>query len=612
LSEHDWQATVLAELGVPRSGLVTPDSSRSSAPTGKHAAPAPDELREPSPPPPIPGPVPVVKHRSTPPAPASDPDEEWCSPLSATPQRDESPSRGDGSRPESSPHQFPQPEQWGDQPAANSGDGVPVAGSPVRPADTEPPSAQMRSAPATPESGPGGEWPDERSGGPAPAPWPRNEPAAPPRADVPAEPPADASAGPPRADAPAEQPAGWQPPEWEAPPPDESARQPHPGPRYEDDRGQPAGGPGQVPEEAAPNQAAAWELASQTSWGLVAQAPWGTEPPPEDEPPRQDWERSGAEAWRREPEPQAPASGPPPAPASGPPPAPVQQPPPGPPPQQPHQAQQPQAGGMGPQDLVRRSAHGDPLARRLSRGVRRAVGASIRGGAGKTTVAGLTATVIAQYRQDRVLAVDADSGLGSLPLRLGVRTERSLHDLTASSPRTFDEAAHFLGRTADGLWVLSGTAGGRITHELDLATFKAVAGQMSRYFSAIVVDCGAGLLPELQRGILADAHAQVMVTPGTVDGALSARGALEWQARNGYQHLLTRTVIAFVTHTPHVDADLTRGAQLLSGGGMPVVHLPYDRHLATGTAVESARIGQETRAAAIRVAVEAFARATSV
>jgi MinD-like ATPase involved in chromosome partitioning or flagellar assembly len=296
---------------------------------------------------------------------------------------------------------------------------------------------------------------------------------------------------------------------------------------------------------------------------------------------------------------------------------------------------------MAPHDLVRRSAHGDPLVRRVSRGVRRAVGGaaandvrktadvegllgrpvpscrqiavtSIRGGAGKTTVAGLTATVLAQYRQDRVLAVDADSGLGSLPLRLGIGTERSLHDLASSHPRNFDEVSRYLARTADGLWVLSGTAGGQITHELDLATFQAAAGGMSRYFAAVVIDCGAGLLPELQRGILADAHSQVMVTPGTVDGALSARGALEWQARNGYQHLLTRTVIAFVTHTPHVDADLSRGAQMLSIGGLPVVHMPYDRHLAAGTAVESARIGQETRAAAIRVTIEAFARATSV
>ncbi|MCO5974659.1 MinD/ParA family protein [Actinoallomurus sp. WRP6H-15] len=241
---------------------------------------------------------------------------------------------------------------------------------------------------------------------------------------------------------------------------------------------------------------------------------------------------------------------------------------------------------------------------------RQIVVTSIRGGAGKTTVAGLTATVIAQYRQDRVLAVDADSGLGSLPLRMGVGPRLSLHDLTSSpQPRSFEEASRYLAQTTDGLWVLSATAGGRIAGELDLATFRTAAGAMSRYFAASVIDCGAGLLAELQRGIMAEAHAQVMVTPGTVDGALSAHGALEWQANNGYEHLLPHTVIAFVTHTPHVDADLTRAAQMLSSGGLPVVHIPYDRHLAAGTAVESARIGHETRAAVIRIAVEAFARA---
>ncbi|TQL96073.1 MinD-like ATPase involved in chromosome partitioning or flagellar assembly [Actinoallomurus bryophytorum] len=506
-------------------------------------APPSESLQEPSPAPAVPAPAEQYATRV---------DEEWrAQPASA--QSDEP--RVEKDRPAS--------EQWGERPSAQSHDGPSI---PAPSSGIEPPSAQVRSVPATPRA----EFPPISE---------RRDP-------------------------------GWSPPEWEAPPAEQQAPPQVPG----EEQGWPVRPDRQA--DVAPNQASAWELASQTSWGLVAQAPWGTEPPPEGEPGfpevQQPWDRSDGEAWQRMPEPQAPAPQPP---ASYQPPA--------------------------PQDLVRRSTHGDPLVRRVSRGVRRAVGASaadevrrtadveqiigrpvpscrqiavtsIRGGAGKTTVAGLTGTVISQYRKDRVLAVDADSGLGSLPLRLGVRTERSLHDLNAAGPRSFDDATRFLARTAEGLWVLSGTAGGHITHELDLATFRSAAGGMSRYFSAMVIDCGAGLLPELQRGILSDAHAQVLVTPGTVDGALSARGALEWQARNGYQHLLTRTVIAFVTHTPHVDADLTRAGQLLSGGGMPVVHMPYDRHLATGTAVESARIRQETRAAAIRVALEAFARATSV
>ncbi|GLY74425.1 hypothetical protein Airi01_026920 [Actinoallomurus iriomotensis] len=571
MSEPDWQATALAELGMPLSGLVTPDSGRSSAPTDGHPASPPESPRE------TPAQSPPTREN----APHKDDDRPVAAPVAM-------PSDEPGPQP---PPAMPAPDPGG---AARTDEGRPVPAPSATRWDEPGPSP-------APDQGAASQDAATHDGG-------RPVPAAPqtvwdePRPRPQAEPPAAT---------PAEQRPAWSPPTWEQPP------EPQKSPRDEPSMN---GWPDQAleqQEDAGPNQASAWELASQTHWGLVAKTPWGTEPPPEDQAqqPPQAWDRSDAEAWRRDPGP--PGSAPP------------------------QPAAPPQPGRPVPQDLVRRSVHGDPLMRRMSRGVRRAMGTaaadeirrtadaaqilsrpvsscrhiavtSIRGGAGKTTIAGLTGTALAQYRKDRVLAVDADSGLGSLPLRLGLRIERSLHDLAESGPRSFEETASFLGRTADGLWVLSGTADGQITHELDLAKFKTVASAMSRYFAALVIDCGAGLLPELQRGILADAHAQVMVTPGTVDGALSARGALEWQARNGYQHLLTRTVIAFVTHTPHVDADLTRAGQLLSGGGMPVVHMPYDRHLATGTAVESARIGQETRAAAIRIALEAFGRALDV
>jgi MinD-like ATPase involved in chromosome partitioning or flagellar assembly len=242
---------------------------------------------------------------------------------------------------------------------------------------------------------------------------------------------------------------------------------------------------------------------------------------------------------------------------------------------------------------------------------RRIAVTSIRGGAGKTTVAGLMATMITQIRQDRVLTADADSGLGSLPLRMGVQTDLSLQELARARPRSWEEAARFLACSADGLWVLSNTSRGRIGAELDIDTFRAATGEMSRYFSAIVIDCGAGLLPELQRGILAEAHAQVLVTPATVDGALSARGALDWMAGNGFGALLPRTVVTLVTHTPHEDADLDRAQHMLSAGGIPVVHVPYDRHLAGGTPIDLPMIGEAGRLAAARIAAEVFSRAAS-
>jgi MinD-like ATPase involved in chromosome partitioning or flagellar assembly len=221
------------------------------------------------------------------------------------------------------------------------------------------------------------------------------------------------------------------------------------------------------------------------------------------------------------------------------------------------------------------------------------------------------ATMIAQVRQDRVLAADADSGLGSLPLRMGVQAELSLQDLARARPRSWDEAARFLAHSAEGLWVLSNTSRGRIGAELEIEAFRAATGEMSRYFAAIVIDCGAGLLPELQRGILGDSHAQVLVTPATVDGALSARGALDWMAGNGFSVLLPRTVVTLVTHTPHEDADLERAQHMLSAGGIPVVHVPYDRHLAGGTPIDLPMTGEAARNAATRIAAEVFGRAAS-
>src|SRR5262249_9109513 len=150
----------------------------------------------------------------------------------------------------------------------------------------------------------------------------------------------------------------------------------------------------------------------------------------------------------------------------------------------------------------------------------------------KTTVSALTATMIAQSRGDRVLTVDADAGLGSLPLRLGARTDRTLLDLAKVRLNSFAEASPYLGRAGETLWVLPATTSGRVSTELELESFRAAMGNVTRYFSAAVIDCGAGI-GELQRGILSGVHGHIIVAQGTVDGAVSARSTLEWMVSNG-------------------------------------------------------------------------------
>ncbi|TDD32535.1 hypothetical protein E1287_22380 [Actinomadura sp. KC06] len=380
--------------------------------------------------------------------------------------------------------------------------------------------------------------------------------------------------------------------------------------------------PAQQPDQQAPeaevplvNEEFSWDAAISPIGGSAPQAPGMAQAPGVGEDEDDGQERDAAASAHSAPPAQGPA-------------APVP-----PPPQHP----QTHGGGAVPManEFVRKNQHGDALVRRVGRGMRKAVGASsqirtqaeisdylrrpvggfrqitvvsVRGGAGKTTVAALLATELARHRPDRVLAMDADAELGSLPLRLGVRSELSLFDLAAQRPRSFEEAAQYLQQTREGLWVLAATRGGRITGEFTFETYQAAFSAVSRYISTAVTDCSAGILTELHRGILGQSHSVVLVTPGTVDGALSARGALEWFSQGVQRSLLPRTVIAMVSHAPQVGADLARATQMLTAWGTPVVQLPYDRQIAMGAAVDMSRLGEATQAAVSRIAYEAFAR----
>jgi MinD-like ATPase involved in chromosome partitioning or flagellar assembly len=289
-------------------------------------------------------------------------------------------------------------------------------------------------------------------------------------------------------------------------------------------------------------------------------------------------------------------------------------------------------------DLMRRMRHGDPLARRVGRGMRRAVGAraaqavreqeaaagilgqavsscrriavtSIRGGAGKTTVTALVARTIAAHRGDRTLVLDADPSLGSLPLRLGVNAERTYRG--ASTLPTWDAAQAYLTQAGERLWVASASSSRTLADELTLAEYQTAQGELSRYFGVCLVDCGPGLTSDLHQGILASAHAQILIVPATADGALSTRSALDWFHRGPYAALLQRTLVVLVTHTPHADGDLTRSRALLAAEGLPVIHLPYDRHLAAGTSVDPALLAESSQATAVHLATAAFTRALS-
>ncbi|WP_274030216.1 nucleotide-binding protein [Streptomyces sp. MMBL 11-1] len=284
---------------------------------------------------------------------------------------------------------------------------------------------------------------------------------------------------------------------------------------------------------------------------------------------------------------------------------------------------------------ARRPRQGEPTATRVSRAVRRLVSSSaarevaeitrtaeriqqpvttgrqiavtsIRGGAGKTTVAALLGTAYAHFRQDPVLLVEADPALGSLPLRLGAETLRwttaDLADIVEPQMSLLDVTG-YLVQLPDNAWLLPGSQG-RIGAMLDTAAYERVMVALRRYFGVTVVDCET-LPAELARVALSAAQARVLAAPATLDGITSTYAVLQWM-RGLPRHMIAGTVVALTSTTSHPGIDVAAAAEKLRSTGATVHVLPHDRHLAAGGVLRTELLARPTRLAATRLAAEVF------
>lgn len=231
---------------------------------------------------------------------------------------------------------------------------------------------------------------------------------------------------------------------------------------------------------------------------------------------------------------------------------------------------------------------------------------SIRGGAGKTTVAALLGTAYAHYRQDPVLLVEADPALGSLPLRLGAETLRwttaDLADIVQPQMSLLDVTG-YLVQLPDNAWLLPGSQG-RIGTMLDTPTYERVMVTLRRYFGVTVVDCET-LPAEVARVALSAAQARVLAAPATLDGVTSTYAVLQWM-QGLPRPVIEGTVVVLSSMTARPGIDVDKAAERLGSTGVGVHVLPYDRHLAAGGPLSTDLLARPTRLAATRLAAEVF------
>lgn len=284
-----------------------------------------------------------------------------------------------------------------------------------------------------------------------------------------------------------------------------------------------------------------------------------------------------------------------------------------------------------------RPQHGDSVARRTGRSIRKLTSSaaqdvaeetriarelqqpvttgrviavtSIRGGVGKSTTAALLGRTFNHYRHDPVLTMEADAALGTLPVRMGADSVRwAAADLARilNPAMQLTDVTGYLVPVSDGGWLLPGSQG-RVGAPLDIRTYRTVTLALRRYFAVTVVDCET-LPGEVARTAMDTAHARVVVAPMTAEGVNGTRQVLDWLGRLPHSALAS-TVVALTANSPDVTLDRKAAVAHLKESGVHVVTVPYDRHLAQGGPIRTALLGQETRDAAITLAAEAMTRA---
>lgn len=223
---------------------------------------------------------------------------------------------------------------------------------------------------------------------------------------------------------------------------------------------------------------------------------------------------------------------------------------------------------------------------------------SRKGGVGKTTIATLLGMAMADVREDRVIAIDANPDRGTLAERIPKQTRATVRDLVlrAKSIQAFSEFQTLVSRDATRLDVLASDSDPLVADAFDEKDYRIVADLASRFYSVAITDCGTGIVHSAMRATLQRADAVVVVSGGSVDEARLASETLTWLESNGYEHLVENAVVALNTATQGTNlVKLEEIEAHFQSRVRDIVRMPYDPALATGSTIHYADLRPMTR-----------------
>lgn len=230
---------------------------------------------------------------------------------------------------------------------------------------------------------------------------------------------------------------------------------------------------------------------------------------------------------------------------------------------------------------------------------------SRKGGVGKTTITTLLGMALADVRDDRVIAIDANPDRGTLAERVTKQTRATVRDVVtrARAITSFNEFQTLISRDETRLDVLASDTDPRVSEAFDEDDYNVVADMTERYYSVVLTDCGTGIVHSVMRATLQRADSIVVVSGGSVDEARLASETLTWLESNGYPELVKNAIVAINTATQATNlVKLEEIEAHFTSRVRDVVRIPYDPSLATGSAIHYSMLKPLTRESARELA----------
>ncbi|GGO09021.1 hypothetical protein GCM10010116_18290 [Microbispora rosea subsp. aerata] len=206
------------------------------------------------------------------------------------------------------------------------------------------------------------------------------------------------------------------------------------------------------------------------------------------------------------------------------------------------------------------------------------------GGAGQTTTALMLGHTLARYREDRVLALDANTGEDTLTTRIATESPETLSSLIESS----DEVNGYLGmrayttRCESGLEVVGADTDDRVTQRLAerafLADWRRTLAALDRHYRLTVIDPAAALAARL----LPYADQLVLVAPASEDASEAVAMTYEWLDGHGCSDLRRRAVMVINGVSRRSLPDVEQAEAVASGRCRAIVRVPWEDELAPG------------------------------